>query len=143
MNTNPKQAQPDPVALNGFEAFLENFNPEPILPVEPVEKPTAELEKTSVYYETRTLLEILGQVQKVHELLEDTNKRLTRAYQRVQHMEKVVEDQEKKMEVIPALEKQAQRAVELQNKLDKALSELEKLRQPWWNRLSRSGISRG
>lgn len=124
------------MTLNGFEALLESAQLEI---VEKVEKPDVVLEKTTTYYETRTLLEILGQVQKVHELLNETNKRLTNAYSRVQHMEKVVEDQEKKMEVIPALEKQAQRAIELQDKLDAALSELEKLRQPWWHRLSHHG----
>jgi len=136
MNTNPKPVQPNSVTLTGLEAFLETHHPDPHEVA--AEAPAVELEKTSVYYETRTLLEILGQVQKVHELLEDTNKRLTRAYSRVQHMERVVEDQEKKLEVIPELEKQARRAVELQDKLDATISELEKLRQPWWHRLTRN-----
>lgn len=136
MNTKKAAAQNDPMTLNGFEALLESAQLEI---VEKVEKPDVVLEKTTTYYETRTLLEILGQVQKVHELLNETNKRLTSAYSRVQHMEKVVEDQEKKLEVIPALEKQALRAIELQDKLDAALSELEKLRQPWWHRLSSRG----
>jgi hypothetical protein len=137
MNTNPIAAQVNPVALNGFEAFLETHHPEVVEPVQA--QVEVVLEKTTTYYETRTLLELLGQVQKVHELLGETNKRLTSAYARVQHMERVVEDQEKKLDVIPALEKQAQRAIELQDKLDKAIAELEKLRQPWWHRLSNNG----
>ena len=136
MNTNPKQII-DPVALTGFEAFLETAHfvvEEPVS--KPVAKPEVELEKTSVYYETRTLLDLLGQVHKVHELLNETNQRLTSAYSRVQHMERVVEDQERKLQVVPELEKQALRAIELQDKLDKALLALEELRQPWWHRLS-------
>lgn len=139
MNTNPLAAQQNPVALTGFEAFLETNH-------EVVEEPAlapgveVELEKTSSYYETRTLLELLGQVQKVHELLGETNKRLTSAHARLKHMERVVEDQEKRLELIPVLEKQAQRAIELQDKLDRALTDLEKLRQPWWHRLSNNGI---
>lgn len=137
-----KQVSPkaDPIALNGFEALLEKAHVELAEPIQQQKPEIVQLEKTTTYYETRTLLELLGQVQKVHELLNETNKRLTSAYSRVQHMEKVVEDQEKKLEVIPALEKQAQRAIELQDKLDKAIAELEKLRQPWWHRLSNNGI---
>ncbi len=138
MNTNPLAAQVNPVSLTGLEAFLETDHAD--VAIEPVQQTEVVLEKTSTYYETRTLLELLGQVQKVHELLNETNKRLTSAYQRVQHMEQVVDDQEKKLEVIPALEKQAMRAIELQDKLDAALTELEKLRQPWWHRLSNNGI---
>lgn len=146
MNTNPK-VQQDPVTLNGLEAFLDSGHVEVVNPVVQVEavvevKPEADLmlEKTTTYYKTRTLLELLGQVQKVHDLLAETNLRLTRAYARLKHMERVVEDQEKKLELIPVLEKQAQRAGELQAKLDCALTELEKLRQPWWNRLSTNGV---
>ncbi len=142
MNTNPV-VQANPVTLNGLEAFLEtnhvvevkeNFAPPP------ASVPDLQLEKTSVYYETRTLLELLGQVQKVHELLSDANKRLTSAYARVEHMEQVLEQQDKKLEVIPELQRQAERAVELQRRLDVALCDLEKLRQPWWHRLSNNGI---
>ncbi len=137
MNTNPQQARPDPVTLTGLEAFLDKAHVEV---VEPVIEPVVDLEKTTVYYETRTLLELLGQVQKVHELLAETNRRLTRAYARIKHMERVVEEQESKLELIPVLENQARRATELQNKLDSALTELEKLRQPWWYRLSGCGM---
>ncbi len=135
MNTNPK-VNIDPIALSGFEAFLETPH---VVVEEKVEKPSVELEKTTVYYETRTLLDLLGQVHKVHELLNETNQRLTSAYNRVQHMERVVEDQEKKLQVIPELEKQALRAIELQEKLDEAIANLEKLRQPWWHRLTNNG----
>ncbi len=142
MNTNPV-VQANPVTLNGLEAFLETNHAievkEKVAPL-PVPAPNLELEKTTVYYETRTLLELLGQVQKVHDLLSDANKRLTSAYTRVEHMERVIEDQGKKLEVIPELVRQAERAVELQRRLDVALSDLEKLRQPWWHRLSNNGI---
>ncbi len=147
MNTNPK-VQADPVTLNGLEAFLDQAHVEIVNPVPEevfsqhaagVPSLEAGLEKTGTYYETRTLLELLGQVQKVHDLLAETNLRLTRAYARLKHMERVVEEQEKRLELIPALESQAMRAAELQHKYEGAIAELEKMRQPWWNRLSSHG----
>lgn len=136
MNLKP-QPKVDPIALDGLEPLLDQAHVE-IVDSEPVLE--LELEKTSAYHETRTLLELLGQVHKVHELLSETNLRLTRAYSRVKHMERVVEDQERRLEVLPSLTAQATRAVELQSKLDEAISELEKLRQPWWHRLTRKDV---
>lgn len=138
MNLKP-QPKVDPIALEGLEPLLDQAHIE-IVDSEPVLE--LELEKTSAYHETRTLLELLGQVHKVHELLSETNLRLTRAYSRVKHMERVVEDQERRLEVLPGLTAQATRAVELQNKLDEAIAELEKLRQPWWHRLTRKDVPR-
>jgi|AGTN01.3.fsa_nt_gi hypothetical protein len=136
MNLKP-QPKVDPITLDGLEPLLDQAHIE-IVDSGPVLE--LELEKTSAYHETRTLLELLSQVHKVHELLSETNLRLTRAYSRVKHMERVVEDQERRLEVLPGLTAQATRAVELQAKLDEAISELEKLRQPWWHRLTRQDV---
>jgi hypothetical protein len=136
MNIKP-QPNVDPLTLDGLEPLLDRAH------VEVVEsEPVLELEKTAAYHETRTLLELLGQVHQVHSLLSETNQRLTRAYSRVKHMERVVEDQEKRLELLPTLTEQATRAIELQGKLDEAISELEKLRQPWWHRLSLKDVPR-
>ena len=133
MNTN-RDIKVDPVTLDGLEPLLDQAH---IEVVEPVDEGELELEKTSSYYETRTMLELLGQVQQVHELLSETNRRLTRAYTRIKHMERVVDEQEERLKLLPALEEQANKAAVLQGKLDEALGKLEAQRQPWWHRLSR------
>jgi hypothetical protein len=133
------QPKVDPIALDGLEPLLDRAHVE-VVDSQPVLE--LELEKTAAYHETRTLLELLGQVHKVHELLSDTNLRLTRAYSRVKHMERVVEDQERRLELLPTLTEQATRAIELQAKLDEAIAELESLRQPWWHRLTRKDVGK-
>jgi len=129
MNTQP-EVNHDPVDLDGLDSLLTEAH------VEVVEQENTQVPRTQVYYETRTMLKLLSQVQEVNELLRETNGRLTRAYARLRHMEQVVRDQEQKIAMLPAFQKQAERAIELQNKLDEALAEIEKLRQPWWHRIA-------
>lgn len=129
MNTQP-EVHHDPVDLDGLDSLLTEAH------VEVVEPENTQVPRTQVYYETRTMLKLLSQVQEVHEMLRETNGRLTRAYARLKQMEQVVRDQEQKIAMLPAFQKQAERAIELQNKLDEALAEIEKLRQPWWHRIA-------
>ncbi|MBK9144848.1 MAG: hypothetical protein IPM23_20340 [Candidatus Melainabacteria bacterium] len=129
MNTQP-EVNHDPVDLDGLDSLLTEAH------VEVVEPENTQVPRTQVYYETRTMLKLLSQVQEVHEMLRETNGRLTRAYARLKQMEQVVRDQEQKIAMLPAFQKQAERAIELQNKLDEALAEIEKLRQPWWHRIA-------
>ncbi|MCA9801869.1 MAG: hypothetical protein KC777_07770 [Cyanobacteria bacterium HKST-UBA02] len=129
MNTQP-EVNHDPVDLDGLDSLLTEAH------VEVVEPENTLVPRTQVYYETRTMLKLLSQVQEVHQMLRETNGRLTRAYARLKHMEQVVRDQEQKIAMLPAFQKQAERAIELQNKLDEALAEIEKLRQPWWHRIA-------
>ncbi len=134
MNISP-EINCSPVALEGLDPLLTRGHVNLVPKAQP--KPAVEPQKSATYYETRTMLELLGQIEKVRELLSETNSRLTRAYARVSQMEQKVEDQERKLALLPHLEEQAKKALELQTKLDDALNDLEKLRQPWWNRFSR------
>lgn len=130
MNTQP-DINHDPTDLEGLDGLLTQPHVEV---VEPVGQEIAT--RPSVYYETKAMLHLLAQVQEVHQLLKETNQRLTRAYARLKHMEQVVEDQETKLALLPAFQKQADRATELQAKLDESLKEIEMLRQPWWHRIA-------
>ncbi len=133
MNTNPEKKVSDPVDLEGLEDLLDAAH------VKVMKRTTdRNLSEDSAvtYYENKSVLELLGRVQEVHQLLTETNTRLLGAYERVRQMERLVDHQEKRLQLLPALEKQAVRATELQLLLDEALSELEKLRQPWWSKIA-------
>ena len=139
MNFSPNANVP-PIALEGFESFLDEGHVELLtntVSESTTSAPSREYDKAASTYETRTLLELLGQIEKVKELLRETNERLLSAYARIGEMEKVTEDQERRLALLPQLEAQANQALVLQKQLDTALEDLDKLRQPWWNRLTR------
>lgn len=138
MNLKPDHKN-DPVDLEGLDSLLDQAH------VEVVESKNKrdKIEDSRAYVDTRMTLELLDQVQKVRDLLSETNQRLTRAYNRVKHLEHVVDEQEKKLVLLPAFQKQADRALELQDKLDEAVLEIEKLRQPWWHRVTPKKTSLG
>ena len=130
MNTNP-DLKSNPLDLEGLDGFLEKGH------VEVLDRKTeTRLEDSQAYVDMRVTLELLDQVEKVRDLLKETNQRLTRAYSRVKHLESVVEDQEKKLTLLPGIQKEADRALQLQNKLDEAVSEIERLNKPWWRKIN-------
>ena len=133
MNTNPDHIN-DPVDLEGLDNLLDQAHVEVVASQETRDKIT----DSRAYVDTRMTLELLDQVQKVRDLLAETNVRLTRAYSKVRHLQHVVDEQEKRLELLPGFKKQAERALELQDKLDEAVQEIEKLRQPWWHRVTPS-----
>ncbi len=102
MNTNPEKKVSDPVDLEGLEDLLDAAH------VKVMKRTTdRNLSEDSAvtYYENKSVLELLGRVQEVHQLLTETNTRLLGAYERVRQMERLVDHQEKRLQLLPALEK--------------------------------------
>lgn len=124
----------DTLSLDGLESFLENATLETVKQDETIDfSPSVTAEPPTS--EIRLILDLLGQLENVNDLVLETGYQLAQTRERVRELEGLLMGEELLVARIKDLEVEAQKVLELETWLDALRAENEHLRRPWWKKL--------
>jgi len=132
----------NPVDLEGLEQLLEFGH------VELVENPSskvftgaevatvdATVSSGTVSSEIKLILDLLGQIETINELVLETGYKLHKAHDRMVDLEFQVKQQEKMAQRIVELEAEVSKITEMETWLDAVINENDRLKRPLWKKV--------
>ncbi|MBS1993198.1 MAG: hypothetical protein JSS83_21930 [Cyanobacteria bacterium SZAS LIN-3] len=128
----------DPLALEGLEQLLEFGH------VDLVENAVAQPElgeavvtegSGPVSSEIKLILDLLGQIESINELVLETGYKLHKAHDRMVDLEYQLKQQEKMAQRITELEAEVSRMTEMETWLDAVITENDRLKRPLWKKV--------
>ncbi len=128
----------DPVDLEGLEQLLEFGHVELVqnAKTQPVVGEAVATEGSGpVSSEIRLILDLLGQIETINELVLETGYKLHKAHDRMVDLEFQVKQQEKMAQRIVELEAEVSKITEMETWLDAVINENDRLKRPLWKKV--------
>ncbi|MBU6452874.1 MAG: hypothetical protein KGS72_13900 [Cyanobacteria bacterium REEB67] len=89
----------------------------------------------SVSSEIKLILDLLGQIESINELVLETGYKLHKAHDRMVDLEFQVKQQDKMAQRIAELEREVSKVVEMETWLDAVIAENDRLKRPLWKKV--------
>ena len=128
----------NPLDLEGLEQLLEFGHVDLVenANAQPVAGETAATEGSGpVSSEIRLILDLLGQIETINELVLETGYKLHKAHDRMVDLEFQVKQQEKMAQRIVELEAEVSKITEMETWLDAVINENDRLKRPLWKKV--------